>query len=57
MCSVGCLISKRGSIKLNFGVHDDDVMEDNDDDYNDDSDSEGMWMMTLGVRDWWLLDV
>ena len=31
MCRVGCLISKQGSIKLNFGVHDDD-MEDNDDD-------------------------
>ena len=31
MCSVGCLISKQGSIKLNFGVHDDD-MEDNADD-------------------------
>ena len=32
MCSVGCLISKQGSIKLNFGVHDDDDMGDNDDD-------------------------
>ena len=37
MCSVGCLISKQGSIKLNFGVHDDDK-EDNDD---DDDDNEG----------------
>ena len=34
MCSVGCLISKQGSIKLNFGVHDDD-MEDNDDGGNE----------------------
>ena len=25
MCRVGCLISKQGSIKLNFGVHDDDM--------------------------------
>ena len=37
MCSVGCLISKQGSIKLNFGVHDDDDMGDN----GDDDDNEG----------------
>ena len=45
MCRVGCLISKQGSIKLNVGVHDDD-MEDND----DDGINEGNVGMTLGVH-------
>ena len=37
MCSVECLISKQGSIKPNFGAHDDDDMGDN----GDDDDNEG----------------
>ena len=35
MCRVGCLISKQGSIKLNFGVHDDDKEDNDDDDDNE----------------------
>ena len=46
MCSVGCLISKQGSIKPNFGAHDDD--DDDNEGYVDDD--AGCALCKLNVR-------